>query len=137
MLVTGSNLQLPGHLYISSMDGHLYDLRKTEWSKLPALRRTYRRTSTVIETTLELRATLRAGNVTWPGGYPLYLFTSDNAALCYDCCRNEYRQVSNAVRNYLSDGWRVVGCDINHEDSELHCSHCNDRIPAAYGDDEE
>jgi len=135
MLVT-PGAALPGHLFVSELDGHLYDVRKAEWWKLGALRHTFKRTHVVIDNTLELRATLRAGNATWPGGYPLYLVTSDNAALCYGCCRDEYKQVSNAVRNYLSDGWRVVGADINHEDATLCCSHCGDRIPAAYGDDE-
>ena len=29
----------------------------------------------------------------WPGGYPLFLVTSDGAALCIDCGKKEYRNI--------------------------------------------
>lgn len=85
---------------------------------------------------IELRATLRAGPYAWPGGYPMLLVTSDCAALCFSCARKEYRQLAYSMRHKLNDGWRVAACDINYENNDLSCDHCNARIPAAYGNDD-
>jgi hypothetical protein len=70
----------------------------------------------------------------WPGGYPLYLVTSDGAALCCDCGRKEYKRIAYAIRHHLSDGWRVEAADVNWEDTNLYCDHCNTQIESAYGE---
>jgi len=70
----------------------------------------------------------------WPGGYPLYLVTSDGAALCVDCARKEYKQIAYARRHNLSDGWNVEAYGINYEDQDLICDHCGESIEAAYTD---
>ena len=93
----------------------------------------YRGHCAEIRTTQQLRATLRAGKYTSLGSYPVYLYTSDGAALCFDCAREEYRQVSRAIREKASDGWRVVGCDVNYESTDLYCDQCNKSIESAYG----
>ena len=90
-----------------------------------------------IKTTKDLKSALRNGKWAWPGGYPLYFITSDGAALSFDAVRSEYRLVINAIRHRLNDGWRVIGCDINWEDSGLYCDHTGQRIPSAYSDDDE
>lgn len=36
-----------------------------------------------------------------------------------------------------STGWRVAGCAVNWEDTELRCDHSGERIPAAYGESED
>ena len=90
-----------------------------------------------IKTTKDLKTALRNGQWAWPGGYPLYFITSDGAALSFDAVRSEYRQVINAIRHRLNDGWRVVAVDINYEDSGLYCDHTGQRIQSAYSDDEE
>ena len=101
------------------------------------VRERYSGTCTQIDTTLELRATLRAGPYAWPGRYPLYLITSDAGALCFACARTEYRTISDSVRRRSNDGWRVIGCAINYEDTDLTCSHCNKPIESAYGESNE
>lgn len=88
-----------------------------------------------IESGLELRATLRAGPYAWPGGYPLYLITSDCEALCFDCGHAEFRQITRAIRDKSSDGWRVIACEVNYETPDLQCAHCNRPIPSAYRED--
>ena len=90
-----------------------------------------------IKTTKDLKTALRNGQWAWPGGYPLYFITSDGAALSFDAVRSEYRQVINAIRHRLNDGWRVVAVEINYEDSGLYCDHTGQRIQSAYSDDEE
>lgn len=89
-----------------------------------------------VNTTKDIKTALRNGQWAWPGGYPLYFITSDGAALSFDAVRSEYRQVINAIRHRLNDGWRIVSCDINWEDENLICEHTGQRIQSAYGDDE-
>jgi len=88
----------------------------------------------VIATSHDLRATLRAGRFTSLGSYPLFLYTSDGAALCFECAAKEYRQVSTEIREHSNCGFRVVGTEINYEDEDLTCDHCNKPIESAYGD---
>lgn len=125
-------MKLPEHLFVSS-DGALYDTHMPDWSRHP-LRADYKGTHGTIETTIQLRATLRAGPYARPGGYPLYFVTSDGEALSFDTVRAEYSQVSRAVRDKSKCGWRVVGCTINYEDAELTCAHSGNRIESAYGE---
>ena len=65
----------------------------------------------------------------FPGGYPLFAVTSDGACLCSTCCSSEREQIGTTTG---SDGWNVVGLDINYEDTTLHCDHCSAQIQSAY-----
>lgn len=100
------------------------------------IRKNYDYTFGKIENGLQMRATIRAGGYAWPGGYPLYFVTSDCAALCFACAKREFYQIAYSLRYRIDDGWRVVGCNINYEDGDLYCDHCNKLIPSAYGNDE-
>jgi hypothetical protein len=82
-----------------------------------------------IANTLELRASLRAGIYTSVGGYATAFVTSDGALLCHACVRAEQRQVSEAIRHKLGDGWRVVAltCECDSDES-AQCEHCNNEI---------
>lgn len=122
------------YFMISEVDGSLYDTRIPEWSKLAPLRENYRIQREQIRDVANLKAALRAGSVTWPGCYPLYFITDDGAVLSFGTVRAEFRLVADSVANNSSDGWRVVACAVNHEDSELRCEHSGDSIPYAYGD---
>jgi len=90
-----------------------------------------------IETGKQLRATLRAGEFAWPGGYPVYLFCDDGQPLCFGCAKDNIHQVTHSVRHGLNDGWRIIGCDVNWEDPDMHCDHCEKHIESAYGGDDE
>ena len=125
---------LPAHFFVSC-DGCLYDTRMPNWNTNP-LRSPYSCSYTTIKNSLQLRATIRAGNYVWPGGYPLYFIANDGEALCFDCVRLEYYQCAYSVRHKINDGWRIIGCTTNDEDPNLYCTHCNRRIPSSYGDDE-
>lgn len=120
---------IPAHLFVSSCDGALHDTREQDWHKKP-LRQRFRFHHTAIHTMTEFKATLRAG--AWPGGYPLYLICSDGAALCFKCARKEVRNILEAIDRKDGSGWRVVACDINYEDCDLHCEHCSKPIESAY-----
>lgn len=87
--------------------------------------------------TQELKQALRDGPYAWPGGYPKYFVTSDGEALSFAAVRAEFRQVMNAVRHRLNDGWRVISVDINWENPELYCAHTGERIESAYAEKRE
>lgn len=114
-------------------EGDLYS-EKTGY-KVP-FRTNYKRHHKEIQTVADCKATIRAGEYAWPGGYPLFLLTSDGCPLCFDCAREEFSQIAYAIKYKLNDGWRIVGCDINYEEKDMLCGHCGERIESAYGDDE-
>lgn len=70
----------------------------------------------------------------WPGGYPRYFITSDGAALSFKAAEDNQTLIIDAIDNKSNDGWQVVGCDINWEDSSLYCDHTGERIESAYAD---
>jgi hypothetical protein len=54
-----------------------------------------------------------------PGGYPRYFITNDGAALSYDAARENRRLIEQSISEACNDGWQVVACEINWEDSSL------------------
>jgi hypothetical protein len=65
------------------------------------------------------------------GRYPLFYLMDDGEALCPSCA-NEHRHLDTGE----PDGWHVIGQDVNWEDGELFCAHCNKRIESAYAEPE-
>lgn len=87
-----------------------------------------------IFTISDFRRAMRIGPYAWPGGYPLYFVTADGAALSFAAARAECRNILQAIAwDDTYSGWRVIGMDVNWEDSELICDHTGDRIASAYG----
>jgi hypothetical protein len=65
------------------------------------------------------------------GGYSWYAVTDDGALLCAKCVRENWRQIIDATRNKLRNGWQVVGYTNSGEmdwESPEYCAHCNDRL---------
>lgn len=120
--------------FFLSSSGDLYRNRATLGAPL---REKFAYTFGRINTTNEFKATLRAGAVAWPGGYPMFLITSDGAALHFDCARKELRSILDSIKTRARDGWRVVASEVNWEDSTLYCDHCSKKIESAYGDDDD
>jgi hypothetical protein len=87
-----------------------------------------------ITNTKDLKNAIRSGPYTFPGCYPLFLITSDGAALSFESAKANFRSVLWSIKNKVDDGWRVVGCDANWEDGELTCDHSGERIESAYCD---
>ena len=86
-------------------------------------------------TTTELKQYIRNGKYAWPGGYPLYFVTSDNAALAFDTVKENYKEVLSAVKhNDYHSGWGVIRCEVNWEDVTLRCDHSGELIESAYTD---
>lgn len=127
-------MQTPKNCVIDN--GSLFDCGKS-YSK--PIRANYCYHHRDIKSVADLKACLRAGEFAWPGGYPLYFITSDGASLSFDSVRKEFRTIVDSMRrrktdSRYSDGWVIVGCDVNWEDSELMCDHSGERIESAYGD---
>ena len=119
------------HFYISGVDGCLY-----REGRGVAVRTNYRHSHMTIGSVADLKATLRAGAFTFPGGYPLHFVTADGEALSFDTVRREFRLVADAVkRRDNTGGWRVIGCDVNWEDVTLIDAHTGEPIESAYGEE--
>lgn len=102
-------------------------------------RKNFKYTHAHIKTTSDFKATVRNGQYAWPGGYPMFFIMSDGEALCFDCAKKEARLIMSAIRDqslWQSSGWRVCWTEINYEDNDLYCDHCNAKIESAYGDDD-
>ena len=123
------------HKLFVGVEGSLYDTSVDSWHKKQPLRAVYSRTYSHIETTAQLKATLRAGPFAWPGGYPMHFWTADGAALSFETVRDELHNVLSSIKYGLNDGWRVAGCDVNWEDGELIDGHSGERIESAYAED--
>jgi len=67
----------------------------------------------------------------WPGGYPVYHLCDDGECLCSTCANDKSNPVHEDEPN---DGWRIIGSDVNYEDTHLYCVHCNKRIESAYAE---
>ena len=85
-------------------------------------------------TKADFEAALKNGAWAWPGGYPIYFLCSDGEALSFESAKENAEQVCWAIEAKSNCGWRVVGADVNWEDSTLTCSHSNRLIPSAYGE---
>ena len=64
----------------------------------------------------------------WPGGYPVFYMAQDNGVLC-PTCANDYK-ADRDTREQLEP----VAADVNWEDADLFCEHCNTRIESAYAE---
>ena len=89
----------------------------------------------IITTGAELRASLRAGPVTWPGCYALAYIATDGSTVCPDCVRTELYQCIYSLRNDIHDGWCIAGIMSETEtDSACTCDHCGREVwPGADG----
>jgi hypothetical protein len=88
-----------------------------------------------IDTISDFRKAVRHGAYAWPGGYPTFFICADAGALCHACAKKERRSIIHSIKDDYGDGWRVVAMDVNWEDPELFCAHCNERIESAYAED--
>ena len=70
------------------------------------------------------------------GSYPVLLVMSDGGCLCQLCAHAEKARIHEACRTGARDGWKAEGAQVNWEDPELFCDHCNARIESAYAEPE-
>ena len=77
----------------------------------------------------ELKASLRAGEYAFPGGYQLFFITSDGASLSFASVRENFCAVLDSVKTECADGWRVIAMSGEHEcDEPVFCFHSGEQI---------
>ena len=96
----------------------------------------------LIKSISDFRKAVRNGPWAWPGGYPLYWMMADGGVCAFRVAKSERRYMLEALRdaatgNWPDKQWLPVAFDVNWEDTFLICDHTGDRIPSAYGDDDE
>jgi hypothetical protein len=117
--------KMKDHFMISESDGGLYDTRLANWSAKP-IRANYARHFMDIKNVSQMKASIRAGQYVFPGGYELFFIASDGGSICFDCARKEFRNIADSIRNNISDGWKIVACDnAEYYEDGLNCDHCN------------
>lgn len=128
---------LPEYLWVTSA-GELCDNRPS--ANVAAgigtvVRTDYARHHSDINTGAQLRATLRAGQYAWPGGYALCFVTSDGETLSWAAVLENLALVIGAIREYNAgnshenSGWRVVACQSTETDDEaVYCAHTGEVI---------
>lgn len=80
---------------------------------------------------------LDIGPYAWPGGYPHYFICSDCEPMSFKTAQENAGLIRDAIiQNDKHSGWKVIAMDINWEDTELTCSHSNEKIQSAYGSDD-
>lgn len=78
---------------------------------------------------------LNNGPYAWPGGYPVYFITSDCAVLSFQSAKENAKLICDSIREHSTDGWRVIACEVNWEDTTLVCCHSGKPIESAYGEE--
>ncbi len=115
-------------------DGGLYDTRIKYHPHVKPIRAVYKVHTSTIDTLAQVKASLRAGQYTTWGMYPLYFVTRDGGALSFEAVRECFDQVCWDFMNDANTGWRIEALTINHEDTSLYCDHTGQLIPSACGD---
>lgn len=105
-------------------NGDLVDLNSRT-----TIRKGFQLSHSRIKDTHDLRATLRAGEFTWPGGYRLAFLTRDGGILSFDAVRDNYRLVSDSIRTECNDGWWVDACDmLEGYEYPIYCDHTGEQL---------
>ena len=68
----------------------------------------------------------------WPGGYPMYLIMLDGGTLCHKCAKDNFKEIVRATMDKCPFEWIAYRGEVNWEDDQLYCDHCNVRIASAY-----
>lgn len=88
-----------------------------------------------IKTVFDFNKALDIGAYAWPGGYPCYFICEDGQALSWKAVEENQGLIRDAIISGADPQWRVVGMEINLEDTTLTCAHTGARIESAYGED--
>jgi hypothetical protein len=65
----------------------------------------------------------------WPGGYPLSAITSDGAAACMDCVRDDWGAYARSTMYSYRDGYRIDAVDVLWEGGN-YCANCGQCVDA-------
>lgn len=94
----------------------------------------------LIQSISDFRLAIRQGSHCAIGGYPLAFHMADGESICPGCAKANRRECLAELAagpHAGAGGWTPVALEINFEDPNLICAHCNARIPSAYAEPEE
>ena len=115
----GATKMLAKHLFVGC-GGELYDTRNWE-----PIRKNYARHHGCIQSVSDLKASLRAGDYAWPGGYQIMYQAEDGCAICPACARENFRSICDSIKSDVHDGWKVECLYTLAEcDESQICAHC-------------
>lgn len=115
--------------FMVGVDGALYDTSVKDWAKRDPIRNDFCKHKLEFHTLNDVKASLRAGEFTFPGGYRLAFITSDAACLSFDAVKENWNQVVWDWINEASTGWRVVGLmNVDETEESLYCDHTNELL---------
>lgn len=108
------------------------DLYADDLSRI--VRPAFRRTFIEIRTGRELRATLRAGAYTWPGGYTIALICADGEMASIGGLLRDRDAYRTAIRDIRDRAYcRIVGAMTYDEGDARWCAYTNGLIEPSYG----
>ena len=69
--------------------------------------------------------------------YPTFHLMADGGCLCNKCIDKEQKLVLEATASPGTNSqWQYADTDVNYEQTDLYCDHCEKRIASAYCEDE-
>lgn len=86
-----------------------------------------------IKNVFDFNKALDIGAYAWPGGYPHYFVCRDGAALCFAEAKKNARYHRDRI--IFCDNDRIIGMEVNWEDTDLQCAETGVQIESAYGED--
>ena len=82
-----------------------------------------------IDSINKLKACLRAGEYTFPGGYRLFFITNDGACLSFSAVLDNLQSIYYSIMHDIDDGWKIIGLSSVAEcDEEVYCDHTNELL---------
>ena len=85
----------------------------------------------------DLKAFIRSGGYSWPGGYPTYLVMGDGGVIDARSAKENYPQILEALRHRGTNlQWEPYQVHIHWEGPPLICAHSGREIESAYGEAE-
>lgn len=110
------------------------DLYKKDEYKEP-LRKDYCKHFRKIDSTSKLLATIRAGDSTDLGGYPVVLITNEGDVCKPSSLAKDKSALYGELWNFRSNNRnRIIACDVFYEGSPVECFVSGEMIESAYGD---
>ena len=113
-----------------TFEGDVYKVDRLGYcGDLKPVRRDVARHYREIDSINKLKACLRAGEYTFPGGYRLFFITEDGACLSFSAVLDNLQEIYYSMMHEMKDGWSIVGLGcVNESDDDIYCDHTNELL---------
>ena len=111
-----------------TFEGDCYKIEDKPFGNVP-VRRGVAKHYREIDSINKLKACLRAGEYTFPGGYRLFFITGDGACLSFSAVLDNLQSIYYSMMNDMNDGWNIIGLSsVQDCDDEVYCDHSNELL---------